>query len=162
MALGPQPSPFLLQTPRSMIPSLGSAWVLLMWGNFWSSLLWRAPTLFLADLPGLREGTAFPGGSDSKESACNAGDLGLIPRLGRSPGGGHGNPLQYSCPENPHRQRSLVGYSPWVSELDTTEQLSTAHEGTGLGQKGCCYKISPLQAYLALNKEKTSGFIKSQ
>jgi len=42
-----------------------------------------------------------PGGPDSKESACNAGDLGLIPGLGRSPGGGHGNPLQYSCLENP-------------------------------------------------------------
>ena len=41
-----------------------------------------------------------PGGSDSKESACNAGDLGSIPELGRSPGGGHGNPLQYSCLEN--------------------------------------------------------------
>ena len=45
----------------------------------------------------------FPGGSDGKESACNVGDLGLIPGLGRSPGGGHGNPLQYSCLENPHR-----------------------------------------------------------
>ena len=43
----------------------------------------------------------FPGGSDGKESACNAGDLGLIPRLGRSPGEGNGNPLQYSCLENP-------------------------------------------------------------
>ena len=43
----------------------------------------------------------FPGGSESKESACNAGDLGSIPRSGRSPGGGHGNPLQYSCLENP-------------------------------------------------------------
>ena len=40
---------------------------------------------------------AFPGVSDGKESACNAGDLGLIPGLGRSPGGGHGSPLQYSC-----------------------------------------------------------------
>ena len=39
----------------------------------------------------------FPGRLDGKESACNAGDLGLIPGLGRSPGGGRGNPLQYSC-----------------------------------------------------------------
>ena len=54
----------------------------------------------------------FPGGSDSKESACNAGDLGSIPGLGRSPGEGNGNPLQYSCLENPHGQRSLAGYSP--------------------------------------------------
>ena len=43
----------------------------------------------------------LPGGSDSIESTCNAGDLGLIPRLGRFPGGGCGNPLQYSCLENP-------------------------------------------------------------
>jgi len=43
----------------------------------------------------------FPGGSDGKESACNAGDLGSIPGLGKSPGEGNGNPLQYSCLENP-------------------------------------------------------------
>ena len=43
----------------------------------------------------------FPGGSDDKESACSAGDLGLIPGLGRSHGRGYGNPLQYSCLENP-------------------------------------------------------------
>ena len=90
----------------------------------------------------------FPGSSVGKESACSAGDLGLIsglgrslgegignplryswaslvaqmvknlpagfdPWLGRSPGGRHGNPLQYSCLENPHEQRTLVGYSPW-------------------------------------------------
>ena len=55
----------------------------------------------------------FPGGSDGKESTRNVGDLGLIPGLGRSPGGEHGNPLEYSCLENPHGQRSLAGYSPW-------------------------------------------------
>ena len=42
----------------------------------------------------------FPGDSDGKESACNAEDPGLIPGLGTSPGGGHGNPLQYSCLKN--------------------------------------------------------------
>ena len=62
------------------------------------------------------------GGSDSKESACNAGDLGLIPGSGRLPGEGHGNPLWYSCMENPHGQRSLVGYSPWGHKVsDMTE-----------------------------------------
>ena len=67
----------------------------------------------------------FPGGSDSKESACNARDLGSIPGLGRSLGGGHGTTLQYSCLENPHGQRSLAGCSPWGGkELDTTERLS--------------------------------------
>ena len=68
----------------------------------------------------------FPGGSDGQESACNVGDLGLNSRLGRSSGGGHGNPLQYSCLENPHGQKSLVGYSPWGhKKLDMTEWLST-------------------------------------
>ena len=46
-------------------------------------------------------GGGFSSGSDSKESPCNVGDLGSIPEWGRSPGGGHGNPLQYSCLENP-------------------------------------------------------------
>ena len=55
----------------------------------------------------------FPGGSGSKESACNVGDLGLIPELGRFPGREHGNPFHYACLENPHEQRSLVGYSLW-------------------------------------------------
>ena len=68
----------------------------------------------------------FPGGSDDKKSSCDAGDLGFIPGLGRSPGGGCGNPLQYSFLENPHRQRSLVGYSPWGrKESDLTERLNT-------------------------------------
>ena len=43
----------------------------------------------------------FPGGSEVKVSACNVGDLGSIPGSGRSPGEGNGNPLQYSCLENP-------------------------------------------------------------
>ena len=50
----------------------------------------------------------FPGGSDGKESASSEGDLGLIPGLGRSPGGDSSNPFQYSCLENPHGQRSLA------------------------------------------------------
>ena len=49
----------------------------------------------------MHKARGFPGGSDGEESACNAGDLGLIPGLGRSPGEGNGNPLQYSCLENP-------------------------------------------------------------
>ena len=74
--------------------------------------------------------SGFPGDSDDKESACNAEDLGLIPGLGRSRGGGHGNPLQYSCLENPHGQRSLQGCSPLGSkESEITEQQTThAHK----------------------------------
>ena len=60
--------------------------------------------------------------------AGDAGDAGSVPGLGQSPGGGRGNPLQYSCLEDPHGQNSLAGYSPWGSkELDRTEQLSTAY-----------------------------------
>ena len=54
----------------------------------------------------------FPGNSDSKESAFNVGDLVLISGLGTLPVEGHDNPLQYSCLENPHGQRSLVDFSP--------------------------------------------------
>ena len=62
----------------------------------------------------------FPGGSASKESACNAGDLGLIPGLGRFPGEGKGYPLQYSGLEN-----SMDCYSPWsYKKSDMTERLS--------------------------------------
>ena len=61
----------------------------------------------------------FPGGSDGEESACNVGDLGSIPRLGRSPGEGNGYPLQYSGLEN-----SMDGIVHGVTESDTTEQLS--------------------------------------
>ena len=69
----------------------------------------------------------FPGGSDSKESACRAGDLTLIPGLGRSPGRRSWQRLQYSCLENPHGQRSLAGCSLWGhKESDMTEWLSTA------------------------------------
>ena len=68
----------------------------------------------------------FPGSSAGKESAYNVGDLGSIPGLGRAAGGGHGNPPQYSCLENPHGQKSLAGYNPWGhKESDMTEWLST-------------------------------------
>ena len=55
----------------------------------------------------------FPGGSVSKESTWNVGDLVLIPGLLRAPERGYGSPLLYSCLESPHGQRSLAGYSPW-------------------------------------------------
>ena len=65
-----------------------------------------------------------------KNMPANAGDIrdmGSIPGSGRSPGGRHGTPLQDSCPENAHGQRSLAGYSPWGhKESDATEGLSRA------------------------------------
>ena len=67
--------------------------------------------------------TGYPGSSAGKESTWNAGDLGSIPALGRSPEEGNGNPLQYCGLENPHGQRSLAGYVHGVTELDMTEWL---------------------------------------
>ena len=64
----------------------------------------------------------FPGGSDDKESACSAGDLGSVLGSGRSPGEGNGYPLQYSCLENSMNRGGLGGYSPWGRrESDKTE-----------------------------------------
>ena len=61
-----------------------------------------------------------------KYPPATAGDLGSIPMSGRSPREGTGNPLQHSCLEDHHGQRSLVDYSPWGHrELDTAKQLST-------------------------------------
>ena len=81
----------------------------------------------------------FPGGSAGKESACNTGDLGLIPGLGRTPGEGKGYPLQCSGLENSMN-------SPWGhKESDTTEPLSLSD--SILKSKQCCtYKIHLVKA----------------
>ena len=68
----------------------------------------------------------FPGGSASKESTCNAGNLGSIPGLGRSAEEGKGYPLQYSWLENPHGHRSLVVCSPWGRKESDMTKHSTA------------------------------------
>ena len=65
----------------------------------------------------------FPGGSDGKESTCNEGDLGSIPRLGRSPGGGHGNPLQYSYLENPLDRGAGWATLHQYPELERTKEV---------------------------------------
>ena len=73
----------------------------------------------------------FPGGSAGKESVCTAGDLGSIPGLGRSPGGGNGNPLQLSCLENP------VGREAWRAHgvTESRTRLSSAqHTGGAVGK----------------------------
>ena len=65
---------------------------------------------------------AFPGGSDGEESACSAELLGSIPASGRSPGGGHGDPLQDCCLENPMDRGAREGYGPWGhTELNTAD-----------------------------------------
>ena len=66
----------------------------------------------------------LPNGSVGKESACNAGDPDLNPGMGRSPGGGNGKPLQYSCLENPMDRGAWQATNHEVTESDTTEGLS--------------------------------------
>ena len=68
----------------------------------------------------------FPGGSVVKYRPANAGDKGLIPGLERSPGGGHGNPLQYSCLENSVNRGAWRATVHRIAELDMTEQ--STHE----------------------------------
>ena len=91
--------------------NFGSWWWTGKPGMLWSMGLQRVGRNWVTELNWWKGTLAYaiasvlewfiPGGSDDKESACNAGDLGLIPGLGRSPGGRHGNLLQYSCLQNP-------------------------------------------------------------
>ena len=74
----------------------------------------------------------FPGGSEVKVSASNVGDLGSIPRSGKSPGEGNGNPLQYSCLENP-----MDGEAWWATVL------GVAKSGTRLSDFTFCLSITP-------------------
>ena len=76
----------------------------------------------------------WTGLGETKEPTCNAGDSDLTPKLGKSPGGGHGNPLQNSCLENPHGQRSLAGCIPQGhKELDPAEVTEHARVGPVCG-----------------------------
>ena len=76
--------------------------------------------------PNARGLGGFPGGSEVKASTCNVGDLGSIPGLGRSPGEGNGNPLQYSCLQNPmDRGAWWATVHEVTKESDTTEHAHT-------------------------------------
>ena len=125
----------------------GTSWVAQLVKN--SPVMQETPIQFLGpEIPWRRDRLptaiflGYPSGSDGKECTCNVGDLGSITGLGRFPEGKswrHGNPLQYSCLENPHRLRSLAVYSPQGhKELDTTEWLST-QEFVMLSIFSCAY-----------------------
>ena len=92
----------------------------------------ETPVLFLGrEDPGIgypfQYSWAFLVAQTVKEFTCNVEDLGSIPGLGRSPGGGHDNPPQCSHLENPHGQRSLVGYSPWGHRVGYNQVTMQAH-----------------------------------
>ena len=74
----------------------------------------------------------FPGGSDGKESACSAGDVGSIPGSGRSPGEGNGNLLQYSCLENLIDRGAWWATSPWGCK----ESVTTEHADAKIKKQG--------------------------
>ena len=83
----------------------------------------------------------FSGSSAVKESTCTVGDL--LNVLRRSPGRGRGNPLQYSCLENPHGQRNLASYRPWGrKESDSTKWLYTAHSTFAMKRWGHMLNLS--------------------
>ena len=85
---------------------------------------------------------SFPGGSDGKACVCNAGDPGSIPGLGRSPGGGNGSPLQYSCLKKSHGQQSLVGYCPWGCRESDMTSLSLSDGKDSGGNAGDLCSVS--------------------
>ena len=94
----------------------------------------------------------FPSSLAGKESACNTGDLGSIPELGRSPGGVHGLPLQYSCLENLQGQRSLEGYSPWGHKVG--HDWVTMHSTYCLPCcRGCSKAFTFIQSFHPRNSE---------
>ena len=89
----------------------------------------------------------YPGGSDGEESACSAGDLGLISGSGRSPGRGHGNPLQYSCVENPMDRGAWRAEVHGVAETRTRLSDSAAAVKSsrrhGASSEGALFLSSP-------------------
>ena len=103
------------------------------WVSYNSIQFWHNYQKLASDATGLRARSrkiGLPQWLSGKEAACSVGatgNEGSITGSGRSPGGEHGNPFQYSCLENPHGQKSLAGYRSWgLKDMDATQWLSTA------------------------------------
>ena len=148
------------------IDRLGDQWQSFFKGRFHSghhfvTRFWVI-TVFTCDMPF----TGFPGGSDDREYACNAGELGLIPGLGRSPGEGNAYPLQYSCLDNPMDRGAWRATLHRVTESRTRlsdftftffhfgrKLRSILRAGTPMGTAGrgtlpcCCVWVEPPQRF---------------
>ena len=92
------------------------------WGHKESNMTEPLTLMGLVDIHTYR---GFPGGSDGKEYACSVGNLGLIPALGRSPDGGHGNPLQYSCLDKGAWRATVHGVPKSWTQPGNQAQYST-------------------------------------
>ena len=115
-----QRSAFFMVQPSHLCMTTGKAIALIIW-----TLVSKVMSLLFNTLSSFVIPLGFPDGSDGKESACNAGGPASIPELGRFPGEGNGNPLQYSCLENPmDREAWRATVHGVAKESDKTEQLT--------------------------------------
>ena len=105
-------------------------------GFFTTSATWEA------------QDVTFTGGSDGKESACNVGDLSLIPRSARSPGEENGNPLQYSCLENPMDRGAWRAMVHGVTKSRTLlSDFTFTFTGHNLGKDGTEHVLSSIRLF---------------
>ena len=121
-----------LNIQKTKIMASGHHFMANRWGNSGNS-----DRLYFGGLQNL----CFPGGSNGKASAYNAGDLGSIPGMGRSPGEGNGNPLQYSCLENPMDQRAC-----WATVHRVTKSRTRLSNFTSLHFMNLYVKINYIQS----------------
>ena len=102
----------------------------------------------------------FPGGSDGKEFACNAEDLGSIPGLGRYPGGGHGNPFQYSCLGNPMDRAAWWATIHGVTNYPNCKWIKCTNQKTQTGWVDT--KIRPVHMLSTRDSLQTQGHLQTE